>query len=101
MWKGAAEILNSNPTRVVARARKTTGSDGGREAIAAAISSSLVECAMPYSTEKPYTRKPLEKAPSSRYFMAASLERLSARRKPTMMRSEEHTSELQSPRHLV
>ena len=39
---------------------------------------------MPYITEKPYARKPEENAPSSRYFMAASLERLSPRRKPTI-----------------
>ena len=30
-------------------------------------------------TEKPYARKPLENAPSSRYFMAASLDRFSPR----------------------
>src|SRR5689334_24397145 len=35
MWNGAAEILNSKPTAVVAIARKTTGSHGVRWAIAA------------------------------------------------------------------
>ena len=84
MWKGTAEILNSSPTEVVMTASTTTGSHGDRAAMAAATSASLVEPAMPYISEKPYTRNPLENAPSSRYFMAASLERLSVRRKPTM-----------------
>src|SRR5262249_12479842 len=84
MWNGAAEILNSRPTAVVVSARKTTGSHAGRCAISAAMSDRLVERAIPYITEKPYTRNPLENAPSSKYFIAASLERRSLRRNPTI-----------------
>src|SRR5690348_5658664 len=84
MWNGAAEILNSRPTAVVAIARKTTGSQTSRAEMAAATSASRVEPARPYIIEKPYARKPLENAPSSRYFMAASLERFSVRRNPTI-----------------
>src|ERR1035438_2687071 len=84
MWKGTAEILKSSPMAVVAIARNTTGSHAGRAWIAAAMSESRVDPAMPYITEKPYTRKPVENAPSSRYFIAASLERLSPRRNPTI-----------------
>src|SRR4051794_31744498 len=72
MWNGTAEILKSRPTDVVLNARKTIGSHGGRCAMAPAISESFVEPAIPYITEKPYTRKPLENAPSSRYLIAAS-----------------------------
>jgi len=53
MWKGTAETLKSSPTAVVESARKTTGSHGGRCAMAPAISESFVEPAMPYITEKP------------------------------------------------
>src|SRR5262249_54943886 len=84
IWNGAAAILNSSPTNVVASARNTTGSHGCRCATAAAISVSLVEPAIPYSTENPYTRKPVANAPSSRYFSAASFDRLSPRRNPTI-----------------
>src|SRR5579863_2163520 len=82
MWNGTAEILNSSPTDVVARASSTSGSNGERAPIAAAMSANLVDPEIPYITEKPYARKPLENAPSSRYFIAASLERFSVRRKP-------------------
>ncbi len=53
MWKGATEILNSKPTAVVASARKTIGSQAGRASMAARMSKSFVEPAMPYITEKP------------------------------------------------
>ncbi len=84
MWNGAAEILKSSPMEVVAIARNTTGSHAGRAWMAVTISDSLVDPAIPYITEKPYTRKPVENAPSSRYFIAASFERLSPRRNPTI-----------------
>src|SRR5438270_12701138 len=48
IWNGTAEILKSNPTEVVVKARKTTGSQTGRAAIAAATSDNFVEPAMPY-----------------------------------------------------
>src|SRR3954452_17284364 len=85
IWNGTAEILNNRPTAVVPIARKTTGSHAVRCEIAAWMSASLVDPAIPYITEKPYARNPVENAPSSRYFIAASFERLSARRNPTMM----------------
>src|ERR1700724_1526595 len=66
MWNGTAEILNSNPTAVVATARNTIGSQAGRCAIAVATSDRRVEPEMPYITENPYARNPLENAPSSR-----------------------------------
>src|SRR5215472_5724756 len=53
MWKGTAEILKSRPTAVVVSAKKTTGSQAGRCAMASAILISLVEPARPYITEKP------------------------------------------------
>src|SRR6185503_19810460 len=80
IWKGAAEILNSRPTAVVATARNTSGSQASRAAKAAVTSASRVDPARPYMIEKPYARKPLEKAPRSRYFIAASFERFSPRR---------------------
>src|ERR1035437_6861544 len=83
IWNGAAAILNSSPTDVVTSARNTIGSQRVFDAIACAMSTSLVDPAMPYITEKPYARKPLENAPSRRYLIAASLERLSPRRNPT------------------
>ncbi len=85
MWNGTAEILNISPTAVVASARKTSGSHSPRPASAIAISRNRVDPLRPYITENPYTRNPLENAPSSRYFSAASFDRLSPRRKPTMM----------------
>ena len=53
MWNGAAEILNSSPTAVVASARNTTGSQAGRAAIAGGDVGQLVEPAIPYMIEKP------------------------------------------------
>ena len=82
--EGAAEILKSRPTAVVAIARKTTGSHGGRCSILIAISESWVEPAIPYINENPYARNPVENAPNNRYFSAASFDRLSDRRNPTI-----------------
>src|SRR5260370_972855 len=85
MWNGTAEILNSSPTAVVAVARKTIGSHGSRALTAAATLVSWVEPASPYKMGKPYTRKPTEKAPSSRYFMPASFQ-------PCSITKQHHTT---------
>src|SRR5215472_1952960 len=77
IWKGAADTLKSKPTEVVTRARKVSGSEALRCPRAPAMARRFVDPESPYSRENPNARKPLENAPSNRYFKAASFDRRS------------------------
>src|ERR1039458_4646582 len=94
-WNGAAATLNPNPMATMMIAMRTSGSREG-PLIAAAICGSLIEPETPYNRLMPNRRNPADMPPKRKYFRPASADWRLCLSKPVRMRSEEHTSELQS-----
>ena len=85
MWNGTAAILKPMPatTRITASTRRGIVLLPGRTA--AAITRRFVVPDSPYISDMPYSRMPSEKAPSRKYFTAASFDRWFGLMKPARM----------------
>ena len=84
MWNGTAPSLNARPaiTNTTPSTRETRLATWP---VATRRASSLMSSVPlpPYSIDMPYSRKPEASAPSTKYFIAASLDRASSRRRAT------------------
>ena len=83
MWNGAAPTLNARPATMKTRPNTSTWWLTWRVAIALNTSLMSSEPVAPYIIDRPYSRKPLAMAPSTKYFMAASLAVALSRRRAT------------------
>ncbi len=83
MWNGAAPTLNARPATM--NTRPNTSTWWFTLPLAMVLNTSLTssEPVAPYIIDRPYSRKPLAMAPSTKYFMAASLAVALSRRSAT------------------
>jgi hypothetical protein len=83
MWNGAAPSLKARPATMNTRPNTSTWCFTWPAADDANTSLMSSEPVAPYSIEMPYSRKPLAMAPSTKYFMAASVAVAWSRRSAT------------------
>ena len=81
MWNGTAAILNPTPAATSMTARISRGSLSWPAKVIA-MTRRLVVPERPYISDMPYSRMPSEKAPSRKYFTAASFDRWFGLMKP-------------------
>jgi hypothetical protein len=72
MWNGAAEILNPNPIASSPMAVSASACDPVCPPSALTIATIFVLAVAPYARATPYRKKAELKAPSKKYFTAAS-----------------------------
>ena len=83
MWNGAAPTLNARPATMKTSPNTSTWWFTWRLAMARNTSLTSSDPVAPYIIDRPYSRKPEASAPSTKYFIAASLATALSRRSAT------------------